>query len=168
MIEGKCWGEMADMSEDATHGVPAEIAELDPATDAVRALIDASQDLAGRMARVMGMNASDMRAILLLSENEALGASDLADRLGLAMASTTALVDRLERAGHVKRVRDSVDRRRVTITGTTAARIAVLTAWVPAIQTIDEVCQSLTDTERQFALDLLGRLTTAIQAGGRS
>lgn len=155
------------MTGDATRGVPPEIAALDVATMAVRNLIDASQDLAARMARLMGMNVTDMKAILLLSENGPLGATELADRLGLAMASTTALVDRLERAGHVERIRDLVDRRRVTITGTTAARAAVLTAWVPAIQTIDDVCRSLTDTEREFALDLLARLTAAIQRGGR-
>jgi DNA-binding MarR family transcriptional regulator len=116
----------------------------------------------------MGLNVTDQKAILLLSENGPLGPTELAERLGLAMASTTALVDRLVRAGHVERVRDTVDRRRVTITGTTAARATVLTAWVPAITTIDDVCRSLTDTEREFALDLMARLTTAIQHGGRS
>lgn len=155
------------MADDATRGVPQELATLDVATDAVRGLIDASQDLAARMARVMGMNVSDMKAILLLSEGRALGASELADRLGLAMASTTALVDRLERAGHVERVRDTVDRRRVTVTGTTAARTAVLTAWVPAFQEIDDVCRSLTATEREMALDLLSRLTAAVHRCGR-
>ncbi|MES4832174.1 MarR family transcriptional regulator, partial [Streptomyces anthocyanicus] len=33
----------------------------------------------------------------------------------LNSAGTTALVDRLERAGHVRRVRDERDRRRVTV-----------------------------------------------------
>ena len=42
-------------------------------------------------------------------------AGELAGRLGLGAPATTALVDRLESAGHVRRDRDPHDRRKVTI-----------------------------------------------------
>lgn len=144
------------------------LAALDDATLAVRTLIGASQDLTARMARAMGINLTDMTAILLLTERGPMGATELAGRLGIRLASTTVLVDRLEQAGHVERVRDTVDRRRVTVTETAAARAASLSAWLPAIKQIDDVCRSLSDTERQFTLDLLARLTAAMERGGRS
>ena len=42
----------------------------------------------------------------------------LGERLELSSAATTGLVDRLERAGHVGRVRDPADRRRIRLRAT--------------------------------------------------
>jgi DNA-binding MarR family transcriptional regulator len=42
----------------------------------------------------------------------------------LSSASVTALVDRLERVGHVERVRDEQDRRRVVLSLTPSAMVA--------------------------------------------
>ena len=154
------------MTDEAIRQEPA-LAALDDTTLAVRALISASQDLTVRMARRMGINVSDMTAILWITEHGPVGGAELARRLGISSAATTVLVDRLERAGHVERVRDTVDRRRVTLTETPAARAATLRAWLPAIQEIDEVSRSLSEPERAFALDLLNRLTAAMAANAR-
>ncbi len=154
------------MTDEAIRRQPG-LAELDDTTLAVRALISASQDLTVRMARRMGVNVSDMTAILWLSEHGPVGGAELARRLGISTAATTVLVDRLERAGHVERVRDTVDRRRVTLTETAEARAAALRAWLPAIQEIDEVSRSLSESERLFARDLLRRLTTAMTNSAR-
>jgi DNA-binding MarR family transcriptional regulator len=154
------------MTDEAIRRQPG-LAELDDTTLAVRALISASQDLTVRMARRMGVNVSDMTAILWLSEHGPVGGVELARRLGISTAATTVLVDRLERAGHIERVRDTVDRRRVTLTETPEARAAALRAWLPAIQEIDEVSRSLSEPERAFARDLLGRLTTAMANSAR-
>jgi DNA-binding MarR family transcriptional regulator len=65
-----------------------------------------------------------IRGLLLLQQasaqsrnpaREALSAGDLARRTGLAAASVTDLVDRLESRGFVRRVRGSTDRRRVLV-----------------------------------------------------
>ena len=40
---------------------------------------------------------------------------ELGQRLGISSGATTAVVDRLERAGHVRRMRDDRDRRRLTL-----------------------------------------------------
>ncbi len=154
------------MTDEAIRREPG-LADLDDTTLAVRALISASQDLTVRMARRMGVNVSDMTAILWLSEHGPVGGAELARRLGISTAATTVLVDRLERAGHVERVRDTVDRRRVTLTETAEARAAALRAWLPAIQEIDEVSRSRSESERLFARDLLRRLTTAMTNSAR-
>ena len=155
------------LRDEAIRREPA-LAGLDETTLAVNTLIGAAQDLTVRMARVMGCNLTDMRAVLLLSEHGPMGATELAGHLGITLASTTVLVDRLQRAGHLDRVRDTADRRRVTVTATAAARAASTAAWLPAIHEIDEVCLALTDSERTSALDLLARLTAAMRRGGRA
>ena len=150
-----------------TDDAEVAIATLDPTTYAVRDLIGASRDLTSRMAKVMGMNANDMTAISLLTDDGPMGAAELADRLGIRSASATVLIDRLERAGHVERVRDRVDRRRVVLTETPSARAAALDAWLPPILAIDEVCRNLSDAEKAIARDLLGRFTAAMERHGR-
>src|SRR4028119_1051891 len=50
----------------------------------------------------LGVGRSDLRALNLL-EHGPLGPSALADALGLSRAAVTALLDRLEAAGHVGR-----------------------------------------------------------------
>ena len=142
--------------------------ELDPATLAVRDLIGASRELVGRMAQVIGMNANDMAALGVLTQFGPMGVTQLAYRLGIRPASATLLVDRLERAGHVERVRDTTDRRRVVLTDTAAARATTLEAWLPVVREIDEVCRTLTEAERAFVLDFLDRVTAATERGGRT
>ncbi|MGL5927482.1 MAG: MarR family winged helix-turn-helix transcriptional regulator [Dermatophilaceae bacterium] len=154
------------MTDDAIRRVPG-LAELDATTLAVRTLIGAAQDLTVRMSRRMGVNVSDMTAILWLTEHEPVGGAELARRLGISTAATTVLVDRLERAGYVERVRSTTDRRRVTLTTTSEAQAATLRAWLPAIQEIDEVGRSLSEPERVFARDLLGRLIAAMSDSAR-
>jgi DNA-binding MarR family transcriptional regulator len=155
---------MADARHEVIRGLPG-LADLDDATLAVNDVIAASRDLTVRAAAVMGMNTTDMTAIHLLAEFGPMGTTELADRLGIRLGSTTVLVDRLERSGHVERVRDTVDRRRVVVSETAAARDASATAWLPAIREIDEVCRSLSEEERAFALDLLTRLREAMERG---
>jgi DNA-binding MarR family transcriptional regulator len=152
--------------DDEATRTPPELEALDPLTLAVNRVVGASRDLTVRMARVMRTNVTDMTAILVLSEHGPLGATELADRLGIRLASTTVLVDRLERAGHVERVRDPGDRRRVRVSATTTARTASWSAWRPAIEEIDDVCRALPADQRAFVSDLLDRLATAMDRGG--
>ena len=147
--------------------IEARIAQLDETTFAVRDLIGASRDLAARMAKAMAMNATDMTAIHLLSEHGPMGAAELADRLGIRSASATVLVDRLEQAGHVERVRDTADRRRVTLTATAAARRASVEAWLPGILDLDEVSRTLPPHDALVVRDFLRRLTATMERTAR-
>ena len=62
----------------------------------------------------LGLNATDVNCLRLL-EDEAMSAGEISDRIGLTGAATTALIDRLEKAGFVRRERSEEDRRRLTI-----------------------------------------------------
>ncbi len=70
-----------------------------------------------RFAQLHGLGRTDVRALVAIMDaarqGQALTAGGLGAAVELSSASVTALLDRLERVGHVRRVRDPVDRRRV-------------------------------------------------------
>src|SRR3954452_17686796 len=72
-----------------------------------------------RFAEMHGLNRTDVRALVAIMDaarrGQALTAGRLGEAVDLRSASVTALVDRLERVGHVRRVRDPDDRRRVSL-----------------------------------------------------
>ena len=72
-----------------------------------------------RFAELHGLGRTDVRALIAIMDaaraGSALTAGGLGAAVDLSSASVTALVDRLERAGHVRRVRDPEDRRRVVL-----------------------------------------------------
>ncbi|MFJ7067040.1 MarR family transcriptional regulator [Streptomyces sp. NPDC101115] len=65
------------------------------------------------------MHPTDVRALICLLDAERAGTDVtpglLGARLGLNSAGTTSVIDRLERLGHLARVRDERDRRRVLL-----------------------------------------------------
>jgi DNA-binding Lrp family transcriptional regulator len=63
----------------------------------------------------IGINATDLNCLNILSFSGQLTAGELAKATGLTTASITGVVDRLEQAGFVRRERDAVDRRRVVV-----------------------------------------------------
>ena len=73
----------------------------------------------GRFAQMHGLNRTDVRALVAIMDaarrGEALTAGQLGEAVDLRSASLTALLDRLEKVGHVRRVRDPEDRRRVSL-----------------------------------------------------
>jgi DNA-binding MarR family transcriptional regulator len=72
-----------------------------------------------RFAELHGLNRTDVRALVAIMDaarrGEALTAGRLGEAVDLRSASVTALVDRLEKVGHVRRARDDEDRRRVVL-----------------------------------------------------
>ncbi|RII15658.1 MarR family protein [Streptomyces sp. YIM 130001] len=70
-------------------------------------------------ARANGMHATDVRALVCLLDAERSGAlltpGELGGQLGLNSAGTTSVVDRLQRLGHLERLPDAQDRRRIRL-----------------------------------------------------
>ncbi len=63
----------------------------------------------------VGLSGTDYQATNLLALDGPLSSGELAARLGLTTGATTRLIDRLERAGYLRRVHDPADRRRVMV-----------------------------------------------------
>src|SRR5215472_4529221 len=63
----------------------------------------------------VGINATDLNCLNILSFSGPLTAGELARATGLTTASITGVIDRLEAADFVRRERDPSDRRRVVV-----------------------------------------------------
>ncbi len=97
-------------------------AVTDPRDELVRLLqtYAAEADRLGQVfAERNGMHPTDLYALLAVMQADTAGTpltpGRLGEHLGLSSGATTAVVDRLERADHVRRERDVRDRRRVTL-----------------------------------------------------
>src|SRR6202035_2555732 len=64
----------------------------------------------------IGINATDLNCLNILSFSGHMTAGELARATRLTTASITGVIDRLEEAGYVSRERDPSDRRRVVVT----------------------------------------------------
>ncbi|TQM13999.1 MarR family transcriptional regulator [Pseudonocardia kunmingensis] len=114
------------------------------ATWALWEVLRAADDAGHVLAQRLGLPDNDVRAMSLLVESEApLGPVELGNRLGMRSASATELVDRLEGAGHVRRVRHPRDRRRVVVEVTESGRSAVLAELGPLLARFDRVAEEL-------------------------
>jgi DNA-binding MarR family transcriptional regulator len=61
------------------------------------------------------INRTDLRCLNIVDNQGPLTAGRLADLSGLTTAAVTSVLDRLERAGYARRVRDQPDRRQVIV-----------------------------------------------------
>ena len=82
---------------------------------ACRAFVSAVDLVNQMIAERMGVNRTDHRALEILNRRGPMTAGDLAHAAHLTTGAVTAVVDRLEGIGFVRRVRDTDDRRRVLI-----------------------------------------------------
>lgn len=82
---------------------------------ALRAFLSASEAFDEALGRVLGLNPTDVRCVDLLDQYGTMTAGALAGVAGLSTGAVTFLIDRLERAGFVRRVPDLDDRRRVLV-----------------------------------------------------
>lgn len=63
----------------------------------------------------LGLHPTDLKCLDLAASEEALTAGRLAELVGLTTAAITSVLDRLEKAGFVRRERDVHDRRKVLV-----------------------------------------------------
>jgi DNA-binding MarR family transcriptional regulator len=69
-----------------------------------------------RIAEQMGLSGTDHKCLeLVLGAKESLTAGQIAQLSGLSTGAVTGVIDRLERRGFVRRVRDPHDRRKVLV-----------------------------------------------------
>ena len=98
-------------------GAPPEV--RDELVRLLRAHAVEAERLGQVFAERNGMHPTDLQALLAVMQAEAAGVpltpGRLGEHLGLSSGATTAVVDRLERAEHVRRERDDRDRRRITL-----------------------------------------------------
>ncbi|HEU5469683.1 MAG TPA: MarR family transcriptional regulator [Actinophytocola sp.] len=101
------------MAQDQDQGSDAELAQL------LRQLVVETDRFAEMFGAAHGMHRTDLNALTVIMDAARRGApmspSQLAAALHLSASATTAVLDRLEAAGHLHRDRDPTDRRRVEL-----------------------------------------------------
>lgn len=116
------------------------------------------------LARQLGLSLTDLTALHHLVGRAPLGPAELGRRLGMSSASATVLVDRLERAGHVRRRRDPADRRRIVLQVTDTAAARSLDAVRPLTEAITAIGDELDEPTRHVIATYLARAAEAMAA----
>lgn len=107
----------------------------------------------------MDLGMTEEKALDLLERLGPLTAGDLARHSGLAPASVSGLIDRLERKGFVRRVRDEGDRRRVIVEIDPGRVEAFAALFADFVRGLEEMYAGYGDEELAVILDFLRRVT---------
>ncbi|MCO1660103.1 MarR family winged helix-turn-helix transcriptional regulator [Pseudonocardia humida] len=132
--------------------------------NALRVLLAQTHDVEDTLARRLGLGVSDVIALQHLVDHTELGPVDLGHLLRIRSASATALVDRLQSAGHVRRVRHPTDGRRVVLALTDSARTEAGAALAPMLGALGAVIAEFTPDEQRSIARFLNRATEALAA----
>ena len=79
----------------------------------------------------LGVSVTDLHCLNVIESRHGLTAGELAVESGLTTGAVTAVIDRLERAGFARRVRDDRDRRKVKVEVTDAFYARAGEIWGP-------------------------------------
>ncbi|MDN5855346.1 MAG: MarR family transcriptional regulator [Actinomycetia bacterium] len=129
--------------------------------DALRELMWHVHDAELALARRLGVGVTDVLAMQVLAGG-ATGTVGLGAALRIRSASATALADRLEDAGHLRRVPHATDGRRVLLQLTESARADVIAGLRPLLDMIAAIVDDLEASERLVVHQFLRRATAAI------
>lgn len=140
--------------------------------DALRQYQEADSAMHARARQVSSMSDNEIRIIQYLlgaaRNGDTVTPTALSKHLGVTSASMTALLDRLERAGAIERVRHPSDRRSLVITATPLAEQTVGAPVVAFQQATTKIASDLTEAEQDAVVRFLRRLTAAADQASRS
>jgi DNA-binding MarR family transcriptional regulator len=131
-------------------------AKVDALVEAFR--ISGNQDRAfdNLAAQRLGVNLTDLDCVSIVQRRGGLTAGELATAAGLTSGAVTGVIDRLERAGYVRRARDPHDRRKVSVGVTPAFLAAAATIWGPVKADWDTLLTSrFTSEQLDVVVDFL-------------
>ncbi|MFD1540501.1 MarR family winged helix-turn-helix transcriptional regulator [Nonomuraea guangzhouensis] len=112
----------------------------------------------------LGLRPVDVAAAILLETRGPLAVGSIAEELGLPSASTTRMIDRLEKAGYVRRVRGERDRRMVTVELVEGGLDDYEAACESSRRHLDEIALHYGPEQVPLLLDMFGRVATAYRS----
>jgi DNA-binding MarR family transcriptional regulator len=114
----------------------------------------------------LGLNVTDLKCLDLASEAGEITPGKLADLSGLTTGAITGVIDRLEKAGYVRRERDLHDRRKVNIQPIAERILPNLTPIFLSLQQAmgTEFGSLYMDQEMALILDFIERSMRVLQA----
>jgi DNA-binding MarR family transcriptional regulator len=114
----------------------------------------------------LGVTGGQVTMLYLISEHPGIGLRELADHERVATPTASGLIDRLERARLVHRVRSQTDRRRVGLTITPAGRRKLAAVRARRTAWLTERLERLAPAQRAAIERALRPLATLIDEGG--
>ncbi|GAA0430537.1 MarR family winged helix-turn-helix transcriptional regulator [Leifsonia naganoensis] len=134
--------------------------------EAIRAYSAAETALQRRSEHAMRLSENDISALrYLLRARErgvSVGPRELGEYLGVQSSSITVLLDRLEKAGHVRRIPSPFDRRALIIEPTIPTDDAQKAILGDVREELVEVAASLSDAEADTVVAFIDRLRDAV------
>jgi DNA-binding MarR family transcriptional regulator len=109
------------------------------------------------MARRLGLHLTDYKTLGVLERAGPMSAGQIAEHTGLATASVTDLLDRLERKGFVRRVDDPADRRRVVAEAVPKKIAAAARGFAPVQRAWARLYENYSERELAVIADFLAR-----------
>jgi MarR family transcriptional regulator, organic hydroperoxide resistance regulator len=110
-----------------------------------------------QVAESVGVNATDLQCLNLLELQGALTPGDLARCCGLTTGGVTVVLDRLEKAGYVRREANPRDRRSLLIRPVPAKMRKLHKIYRSKSQSLAEALSPYTDRELELILDFVTR-----------
>lgn len=149
---------------------------MDPVRDELVRLL---QDYAGEADRLTqtfaernGMHPTDLYALLAIMRADVAGApltpGRLGEHLGLSSGATTAVIDRLERVGHVRRAPDPRDGRRVIVHRDGESHMVAAKYFGPLGVAMDAMLASYDAAELETVRRFLDGITTMMREHRRA
>jgi DNA-binding MarR family transcriptional regulator len=105
------------------------------------------------VADAIGINRTDMRCLDVIDREGPVPAGRLAEATGLTTGAITTVLDRLERAGHARRVRDPADRRRVLVELTPGALGGAAQFYAGHIELSERLYRRYTEEQLELLLE---------------
>lgn len=144
----------------------SDVLQISALMAALGALREAEQHLSDASLRYMKLNQTDMRALhyLIVSANRGAIATPgaIATHLKISTASTTKLLDRLERAGHITRQAHPTDRRALAISITPSTQTAAMNTVGRQQAKRFHAAARLTPAERDVVIRFLDDMTNEL------
>ena len=109
------------------------------------------------IASLLGLHPTDYKVLGILERSGPMSAGEIARSSGLAMASVTDLVDRLERKGFVRRTRGSTDRRRVVVEPAIDREAAAKQVFASTRRSLAHLYAEYSEEELRVIADFLDR-----------
>lgn len=128
----------------------------------IRRLMQARELYKKELSKTYQISASQLNCLLALYENGPLPPSQIAKHMMVESSTVTGVVDRLEQKGLVTRVRNSPDRRVITIQLTKTGKELAENAPPPIQQKIFDGLEKLTDMEIDRIAKALRTLTSML------
>jgi DNA-binding MarR family transcriptional regulator len=141
--------------------------------EAARGYRAAEAAMRRRTRNSMGMGENDLLALRFLirekAQNRAVAPKDLSSYLGISSASTTILLDRLEKSGHLARRPSPTDRRSLVVEATLETDAEVRATLGEMHSRMMAVALTLDETEAQVVIRFLEGMRDAVdQIDGHS